>query len=1532
MGWARWLVDHAVTVVILVGTILIFGISAYVTLPREAAPDIKIPVVIVSTPYFGVSPADIETLVTIPMERKLKDVKDVDEMRSTSYEGASVITLEFNPDVDIEDALQKVREKVDAAQPDLPEDAEDPVVSEISFSDIPILIVSMTGPQDEEELKLLAEGLEDRIEAIPGVLDVKLSGGLTRELRVLAQPDRMARYDVSFDDIIRGIQSENVNIPGGNVDADSSDYLLRVPGELESAEQIAAVPVKNVGGRTLFVRDVARVVDGYADRATYSRMNGSPSLSLGVQKRVGENIVDLAAAVRAEVATTTEAWPEGVQTAILADQSRYIENSVTELENNIISGLLLVVGVLLFFMGFRNSWFVGLAIPLSMFVSFMTIQALGITLNMIVLFSLILALGMLVDNAIVIVENIYRHHEEGKDLREASIIGVSEVALPVATSTLTTCLAFAPLLFWEGVMGEFMGYLPRTLIIVLTSSLFVALVVIPVATSRLMKPVQDQGARVEGELPPPDTLLGKVMARYKGILEWSIDHRYLSIGAGVVTLLVSVVVYAMFNHGTEFFPQTEPNQVIIGITAPDGTRLETTDRFARQLEQVLGGEGDVDTFVTEVGRSAGSGGLNFGASSVPHAGKISIDYRPTKGNAREGEQIRSGSTFDSVERLRTAAAQVVGANVTVDPRKMGPPVGMPIEVEISGPDFHELGRISQDFQRKLRAVPGVVDIKDDYRVGRPELRFTIDRAAAKKLGASTLRVANTLRTAVAGTKASVVRDGEDEYDIIVELDPVYTANAQSVLDLRIPGKDNIMVPLGTLASYEALGGSGAIKHLDRDKVITVSGDIEGVNVNVAQTAVKELMDGFELPDGYAMNMGGADREQAKTMVFLLRSFGIALVLIFLVLVTQFDSISRPFIILASVVLSLIGVLWGLLLTSTPFGILMTGIGVISLAGVVVNNAIVLIDYVQLLRKRGMDVREALIQAGIVRFRPVILTAITTILGLIPMATGLSIDFRKLRVIVGGESAAFWGPMAIAVCFGLAVATLLTLVMVPTMYSITEDLGGLVRRGGRRKAGVAAAGAAAALLLAPLNAWGGEPVSLAQAISAAEQNNLDLRMVEEQTVQARAQVGMAWAQLTPKVNVQGTYTINKDEVLLDFSEIGDAFSLYGTALEAYGLAIGDYVSNNPQQVSPETWDALQELADSMEDVDSSDSSFSSEPTVIQAKTAKAANASIIQPIFTAASVPALKGAYALRDAALSTEDFTRMRIHGATTQAYYGLVVSNEAVAISEEALANARKHLDLAKRQVAAGAAPPLAELQAELAVSQSERQLRASREQLVTAAEAFAFVTGLPTDSQVTMPAPPSPGFTSANEAVDVAIDRRPDLLAARLQADASRMMLRADQLGWLPTVNGRFTWSWTENPGFQDSNDWWMIVLTADWTLWDGGYRLATNKQYASQRRVADYAAEKARMQAEQDVRVAWERYERAEVAFQAVEREIALAEESLRLAELGFEAGSSSWLEAEDARLALASARLGMLTERMNRDLAIVQLAVATGTYTP
>ncbi len=1014
MTITAYALKHRITVCVFVGILIISGISAYLSLPREASPDIVIPVIIVSTPYIGASPQDVENLITRPLEKELQSIENVKVIRSGSVEGASSITVEFNPNTDIDNALQRVKDKVDLAKPELPDDAEDPVVLEVNFSNIPMMLVALSGDYGLIRLKEIAEDLADQIEIIPGILEVHVAGGLEYEVKVDVDPDRLMAYKLAIQDVIDAIRRENLTLPGGSVTMGAYKYTVRVPGELETVSQIGDLLIKASHGRAVYIRDVAEVVYGFKERANYARLNQKPSVSLEIVKRSGENLIAIADQIKVVIDDLKPTFPAGTQVTILGDQSKDIRMMVKDLENNIVSGLILVVLVLFFFMGVRNAFFVGIAIPLSMLVAFVIISIMGITLNMIVLFSLILALGMLVDNAIVIVENIYRHLQEGQPHAKGALEGTGEVAWPVITSTLTTLCAFAPMIFWPGIMGEFMKYLPITLIITLSSSLFVGLVINPTFCASFMT----RRETLE------ETSFQRVLNAYQHRLETALNRPGRTSLLAVSTLVLVIFAYYFLGRGIEFFPEIEPNTAYIDVRAPSGTNLETSDRLARQIESILADIPDVETYVANVGVSGGN--IFAAGEGVSHASRISIDFVE--------ENLRQQSSFETIEEIRNKLNNLTGAEIELTQERAGPPVGAPVSVEVSGESFEVLGQLAARIKRMVAEVPGIVDLKDDYDRGRPEVRIVIDREAAALAGLDTRLIASTVRSAIYGTKASEYRLGEDEYDIRVRFKSDKRTSFADLARITLE-KDGKITPLSAVARIETGGGFGSIQRKDLKRVIAIEGKVQDRTPDAAMRDVQALLSDFPLPPGYHIGYAGENEEQQKATAFLSKAFLLALAGIALILITQFNSLTLPFVILTSVVLSLIGVLIGLIVTRTPFGILMTGIGVISLAGVVVNNAIVLIDYTLQLRRRGLSARDAIIRAGVVRFRPVILTAMTTILGLLPLATGISFDFFAFSWEIGGRSSQWWGPMGVAVIFGLAFATALTLVVVPVLISL-----------------------------------------------------------------------------------------------------------------------------------------------------------------------------------------------------------------------------------------------------------------------------------------------------------------------------------------------------------------------------------------------------------------------------------------------------------------------------------------------------------------
>ena len=1479
-AFVQWLVDHGTTVFIATLCVFFFGSYSYITLPRESSPDITIPVVLVSTAYQGVSPEDIESLISIPIENEISTLRDIKQLNSSSIEGVSIVSIEFEPDVVIEDALQRVRDRVSRVRPSLPADVDESSIREISFSDIPVLLITLAGSVDAEVLRGLAETLKDDLDRLPGVLDANLSGGVTREVRVEVIPDRISHYGLSLQDVVGAISDENVNIPGGNVETGRGNFLLRVPGEFTDAAQLETVAIKRVGDQPIFVRDVARVVDGYQEPETYSRMGGQSSITLSVTKRTGANILKVANDVKAAASAHQQRWPDSVNYRILGDESKYIQRSVSDLQNNIITALLLVVAVIITFMGLRNSLFVALAIPLSMLMSMLIIQVLGFTLNMVVLFSLMLALGMLVDNAIVVVENIYRHAELGEDPETAAVTGTREVAVAVAASTATTVAAFSPLVFWTGILGEFMGFLPKTVIIVLVSSLVVAIVVLPVCMARWMPRPPPRPAGQARQLTP-------LMRQYKRLLEFSIRWRYLSAASGVFALFITFFAYALFNHGTEFFPQTQPDRAIVGMRLPQGTTLDTTDRAVRTVETLLAQEVNTDIWVAESGVSAAGDALS-GINAAPNEARITLDFKPDRNNAERGEAIRATSTHLSVTALRDAVSSIPGAKISVEPAAMGPPVGKAIEVRVTAEDFDAAGEFAETLMRKLALVEGVTDLEDDYNVGRPELRLRIDRGAAKRVGVSTAAIGNAVRTAIAGTQASTLRDGDEETDIMVGLGPSYKADLQSVLTLRLPGRedtspDTFAVPLSTVASFELVGGSGAIRHIDQDLVVSVTGDVlHGHNANDVQRAVKALLSETETPPGIFLTLSGSDDEQEESMAFLVRAFFIAIALILIVLVTQFDSLAIPAIILATVVLSLIGVLWGLLLTGTPFGIIMTGLGVISLAGVVVNNAIVLLDYVQQLLDRGLSVNDALVEAGLTRFRPVLLTAITTTLGLVPMAMGISIDFTRMKLVIGSTSAQWWGPMAVAVIFGLSFATLLTLVMVPTLYSIYDEISGWVRRRGRKAVKPAVQGAV--LCLVVFSALPAHALTLEEAWAAAEGNNPTLQIQRENAIQTGTLRGKAYSTLSPRVDANVSYVLNSREISFDSTD-----SIPDDVIDLFDLE--------------------------------------SESVVVQKKSFWQGEVGVSQRLFNGTAVPLLNSAYNLTYAAQEDVEQTRQQIRAAVARTYYGLLTAQEGVALAEVGLSTAEHQLELASRQQEAGLATERATIQARLQVAQAMRTLASAKATAIESAEALHTQTGLAeTDLE-------PPGDLDLPESVDEAIriarDTRGDIKAVDYRSEALFYQRVAKDMQWLPFVDARASYHYDQNTGFADTPLFWRVSAQATWQLWDGGLRLAERREIGSQIRVNDLQERVLIRQAEERLRVAWQNHETASRALASVEEELRLAEENVRLAERSFSVGEATWLDVEQAQLALRTSEFNRLSERMNQYLAAVQIRIAAGT---
>jgi multidrug efflux pump len=1006
-------IRNRTTVAVLGLIITILGVASYVVLPREAFPDIPIPNILISTFYEGVSPEDIESSVTMKIEKELTGIRGVKEVTSSSSEGMSMINVEFTPDVSSEVALQWVRDRVDRAKGDLPQAADEPIIKEINIAELPIMFVSISGDVSPMQLKTIADELQDGLETLPGILKVNVLGALEPEIRLEFNPERLAMYNLTIPEILALIPSENVNISAGGLETKGTKFNVRVPAEFVTPDEVDHLLITTRNGKPIYLADVASVRATFKDRTSFSRLDGIDNVTLSIQKRVGANGVRVSDAVRAALDVARQQVPGAVKFDITYDISKYIRSTVVDLENNIAAALILVTGVLLLFLGWRPSTIVALIIPLSMLITFFLIRALGYTLNMIVLFSLVLVLGMLVDNAIVIVENIYRHMQLGYSRLEAARVGAAEVAWPVITSTLTTVAAFLPLMFWPGIMGDFMKYLPITLTIGLLASLFVALVFNPVISSVWA-----------GRSPKPRQTDHWFLRGYRRFLRVGLHHPAMTLVMAFFVLVAIMLLYVKIGKGTEFFPQGDPERAVIDVRMPQGTNIHETDRIMRLIEARIAPQKPwIEHMITNVGSAGGQ--TLVASTGGPHLANISLIFYDFV--------VRQRPSTDVIADIRQELADIPGAEIKVERERDGPPAGAPVTVRIMGKDFKTLERLSERARQIIADVPNLVNLQSDLEATRPELAFTGDRRKAMLLGVNTATVGNFLKMAIFGTKVGTYRQYNDEYDITVRLPKAERVNVDDLYHLQIPNATGQAVPLSSLGTFKYRGGFGTINRVNQKRVVTLTADTEGRLSSEVLADVQSRLAGFELPPGYEIRYAGEREMEDESRAFLLTAFPIALLLVTLILVVQFNSITVPLIIMTTVILSLIGALIGLLVWQLPFGIIMTGIGVISLAGVVVNNAIVLLAYTQQLQARGLDLLSAAEEAGVTRLRPVMLTAATTVIGLLPMAIGISYDFHTFSWALKSESSQWWRNMAVVVIFGLTFATILTLVVVPSLY-------------------------------------------------------------------------------------------------------------------------------------------------------------------------------------------------------------------------------------------------------------------------------------------------------------------------------------------------------------------------------------------------------------------------------------------------------------------------------------------------------------------
>ncbi len=1002
---------------------IVAGSFAYMNMPREGDPEVDVPVVVVSTIYPGAAPAEIESLITIPIEKALEGLEDIDEIRSGSVDNVSMVITRFEVNADIDEAIREVREAVSDEISNLPDGAREPIITEVSFSNIPLLIISVKGDYDPVQLKDISEDIADDLEQMPEVLETIVTGGLTREIQINLDPSKVEHYGLSILEVIKALQASHLSIPGGSLTVGQSKYQLRPLSEVKEIREFADLAVSNVAGRLVHLGDIAAVVDGFSEERTYARVDGTESVSISVKKRQGANILETSNKIRARLEELAPKLPAGVSTEITADRAKWVKQDFELMTNSAVSGLVIVILVLYLFMGFRNALITGLAIPLSLTISFMILYLMGISNNSMVRFSIVLCIGMLVDNAIVIAENAYHHLQRGKSKSEAVVVGTSEIALPVLSATLTTVSAFLPLLLMTGVLGKFMGFMPKTVSVALMASMVVAMVANPIILSRFIKLKSRRGG---GGPVPVEQDLARFKSFYERLIIWAINRRYLVVAIAVAVFCLALAIPGANLIEVDMFPDVDWDYIYIDAEAPTGTDVDVTDSIARQVEEVIRANvPEAVRVVTSVGRRGASAYEVFVTEAIyPHYAEVVVELLDAK-------EHRRPKHTEIMKRIRPYLDAIPGAEISFRPVEWGPPKDAPIAVKIVGDDIPTLRRISQMVIRELEDIEGSAEIKDDFSDATPELRLHIDREKASSLGVSLQSAVMTLRAAFAGYEAVEFRDEaheNDAYDVIVRYDRSYRRSIEDVSRLKVRSLAGELVPLRSLVEMETAQGLHRIRRIDLERVVRVTAQNRGRSaVEITEELRERLERKVDLPEGYRFSYAGDFEQTEESFESLKVAYMVAFILILAILVSQFNSFIQPFAILTTLPLSLVGAMIGLWVTGNSFTI-MSFIGLVGLSGIVVNGAIVLVDWINNRRQAGVEIVDAIVQAGRDRLRPIMSTTVTTIGGL-------------LTLTITDE---LWEGLGVVIIFGIAFATLLTLVMVPVIYYILEGLGQRMR--------------------------------------------------------------------------------------------------------------------------------------------------------------------------------------------------------------------------------------------------------------------------------------------------------------------------------------------------------------------------------------------------------------------------------------------------------------------------------------------------------
>jgi multidrug efflux pump len=1017
------------TVLSILALVFITGTVSYLTIPKEASPDITVPFIFVHLHHEGISPEDSERLLIRPMEQHLRGLDGLKEMNANAFEGGGHLILEFQAGLDIDPVLNDVREKVDIAKADLPADTDEPTVSEINLALEPVIVVSLSGAIPERQLVRLAKDLRDEIEGLSSVLEVEIGGDREEVVELLVDPALLETYHLTLEQMAGSARRNNVLIAAGNLDSGAGRIPVKVPGLFETPEDILNLPLRAVGDAVIRTRDIATVRPTFKDPSGFSRVNGVPALTLYVKKRVGENVIDTVEQVRALVAREQAGWPPGIDVSFSQDQSEYIRDMLADLQNNVLSAIILVMVIVVAALGVRSGVLVGLAIPGSFLAGMLVLNAMGLTVNIIVLFSLILAVGMLVDGAIVVVELADRKMNEGLPRAKAYLIASQRMSLPIITSTATTLAAFLPLLFWPGIVGEFMRFLPITLIATLSASLAMALVFVPAVGALVGKPgpashetMRSLAAAEGGDL----TQLHGFTGWYVRMLRRFTRHPVKLLLLVILAFFGVQLLYSKFGKGLEFFPEVDPDFASLMVRMRGNLSVFEMDELVREVEERIQG---VEGIKTITARSRVSF-MGDGITEDTH-GLIQLEFK----NWQERRPAR-----EILREIEGLTAGIPGIIIEQREMEAGPPTGKDVQIELSSHNPQLLEEAVRRVRAYMEGVPGLKDIDDSRPVPGVEWQVRVDRAQASRFGADISLVGSYVQFVTNGLLLGTYRpDGaDDEVDIRARF-PGDQRDLERIRDLRVNSARG-MVPISSFIEWKPAEMVGEIHRIDGRRYYTVTANVdEGVLTANKVEELRQWQQGLEVPDGLTIRFRGEDEEQKMAIDFLSKAFFVAIFIMAIILVTQFNSFFQAFLVLTAVIFSTIGVFIGLLFTGQPFGVVMNGIGVIALAGIVVNNNIVLIDTFDYHRKAGSEVLEAVLRTGAQRLRPVLLTTVTTVLGLLPMVLRLNIDLINRQITYNAPSTQWWAQLATSVVFGLLFATFLTLILTPCLLVLGDNI-------------------------------------------------------------------------------------------------------------------------------------------------------------------------------------------------------------------------------------------------------------------------------------------------------------------------------------------------------------------------------------------------------------------------------------------------------------------------------------------------------------